>query len=361
MFDNLKTIVSANKKAVGIIAISLSVLGVGGYAIYDGLANTENEVDMKQAQKENEKGGKEVAKQFKEVADMDLPSTEEVSSFVGTVPPSEHEGTYVEKEYGKNVYEYFILNLLPSTNDSDKVLMVKSGNIKYEQESAKDKDYKNIAKRDMLPISSGTNSYNYSSPYATSQIGFKEYNKSISYGYIEGGVEQDYFNGEFKYKDDTSRTNFRVSMVVYPHKNMNLAELQSEVNKVPIVVEGTAVQPYFDYFGDLVDDEGVSYRDIMKETDLPSEYSSYTNLEANDGTSFKDKKVFAGVGYRFDFVGNVNTLFTDLESEFDDSNTGYKFSTLPDSLDLKIDDNKIVLKKVDKEYLNKINEVEISP
>lgn len=357
MLDTLRAMGLLRKKVVIPVVSVICLIGVGGYATYDAIVNTPDKADLKNATNTTLKGGQQSAEKFNEDSNMDLPSMEEVSNFIGTLGQLEPQMEKVDKEYGKNTYEYYSRGLLPESNDSDLLHTLKRGNIEHFIAEKKDKD--SVVHRDAIPIAYVDNTYQIDGQYYVSEIGFKKFNSKINYGYITGSLSSDAITGQSSYKD--GRTNFEVNLLVYPKMNMTLAELEKEANKIPIVVNGTTLEPYFTYYSELQDAKGKSYSKYFSEAKVDSNLTSYFNINHIFDKNLEKRKVYSGVAVRLTFVGNVKNYFSNKDAEMYPKSTTYKEDTLPLSIDISVDDNKKTLKKIKLDENESYRTLELKP
>lgn len=333
------------KKIVIPVVSALFLLIIGAYAIYDAKENKDIDVDVTKAEKTTLDGGKKVAKEFNKELELenDLPSQEETKNFLGGLSEFDSPLDYVDKEYGKGTYDYYIRGLLPETKDSESIKVIKSGNIRYLNDKSKSK-----IPLDILPIKSVDNDFIPNNSYAVEEQGFTSVNKKISFGYISGDFDSDLMTGKIT---DSGRTNFKVSMIVYPKEDMSLGELQAEANKIPIVINGATFEPYFDYYRNFKTSKGESYSKALKDSKLDEGLSSYANLDyisenIKDTKKILNGKVYAGVGIELTYVGNVKNYFENKEAEYNVANNLYNPKTLPSNISLKINKKEKVLIKV---------------
>lgn len=322
----------------------LGIVFISSFAIYDAVVNTPDKVAVSEAEKETIGLGEKAKDTFKDDTGLELPSTEEVTNFLGTLGDLEPSEKNVDEEYGKNTYDYYIRNLLPENIDSKEDIAVKYGNIRYLE--ALDKKDTSVIQSNYIPIQSQDNILPINTNYYLSETGFKKFNDKINYGYVRADFSSDFLNGLFKVKD---RTNFAVTLMVYPKKDMTMRELQEEVNKIPIVIEGVTFEPYYKYYFGQKDEKGKLYKDIIKEQEgnnVNIDYlSSYLGIDNTPKEDYLDKKVYTGMAIDFTFVGNLDTFFT-VEDVIIESGYNVKKDTLPTSINLMINDKQKTLKQV---------------
>lgn len=334
-------IFTEKKFYIPILSVFVIVI-ISSFAVYDAVVNTPDKVALNEAEKETISLGEKAKDVFEDETGLDIPSTEEVTNFIGTLGDLDSHEDSVDKEYGKNTYEYFIRNLLPETIDSKEDIAIKYGNIRYLE--SQDKKDNSVIKADYIPIQSEDNILPIVSNYYLSETGFQKFNDKINYGYVRAGFSSDIISGKIQTKD---RTNFELSILVYPKKDMTMKELQEEVNQIPIVIDGVTLEPYYSYYLNQKDDSGKLYKDLIKEIDKKdlSYLSSYLGIDNVPKEDYLNKKVYTGMAIEFTFAGNLNDFFLGENMVL---KNGYEYSqdSLPASISLNINDKNKTLKQV---------------